>query len=135
VSARTTTTTTTTTDAGPYVVEHSDLVWLESVYRGFSSVGIDKFIRHSCVPSHHESFCRQPDRKGRERNSQQRKKCIVNYHEVGLVSKFHEYDSVMGLFIKMFGIKEVIKAPSFCVTTNLYRTNLLILTNYLSLMS
>eukprot|EP00529_Nitzschia_sp_RCC80_P036636 CAMPEP_0113439586 /NCGR_PEP_ID=MMETSP0014_2-20120614/115_1 /TAXON_ID=2857 /ORGANISM="Nitzschia sp." /LENGTH=195 /DNA_ID=CAMNT_0000330347 /DNA_START=218 /DNA_END=806 /DNA_ORIENTATION=+ /assembly_acc=CAM_ASM_000159 len=70
------------------------MVWLESVFRGFTKDGLQTFLQHSCVPSTHESFCNGK----RERA---RKRCIVVHHEVGLVKQFIRHNvsnKVLGLF-------------------------------------
>lgn len=57
--------------------------WLESVHRGFTKVGTNTFMGHSCVhDANHQSF-------GSHLNAPWRKKrAIVDHHEIGLVHKF-----------------------------------------------
>ena len=37
------------------------MIWLESVFRAFSKDGIQKFLKHSCVPPIDKSFCKADD--------------------------------------------------------------------------
>lgn len=68
-----------------------DGMWLESVFRAFSKDGIVRFLKHSCVPSNHRSFCRK------RKSAQNRKRCITVYHEIGMARKFPP-NQTLGLF-------------------------------------
>jgi hypothetical protein len=69
-----------------------DGIWLESVYRAFSSSGLTRFMNHSCVSKNHPSFC------GTARNGRKKKRCITRNHEVAMARQFASPEQVAGLF-------------------------------------
>lgn len=72
-------------------VDAEGQVWLESVFRSFSKEGLTKYLSHSCVPSDHQSFCRN------KKLTWVRKRCIVDHHEIAMARQFPP-DQVVGLY-------------------------------------
>eukprot|EP00536_Pseudo-nitzschia_multiseries_P011457 jgi/Psemu1/259839/estExt_Genewise1Plus.C_3910034 len=67
--------------------------WVESVFRGFDSYGVDVFMEHSCVPDSHGSFCNS------QLNKAKKKRCITEYHELEMAWQFPFPErQVQGLF-------------------------------------
>lgn len=62
--------------------------WVESIYRGFTKIGIDIFREHSCVPKDHPFFCPEKD---------DNKACIVNNFEHDLAIQY-PCDKVYGIY-------------------------------------
>ena len=62
--------------------------WVESIFRGFTTEGLDIFQQHSCVQEDHPFFCP---------TEEDQKSCIVNNFEHDLALKYHCND-VYGLY-------------------------------------
>jgi len=75
-----------------YSMTDSNGIWLESAYRAFDKYGINVFMNHSCHDRNHESFCHHV------RDSREKKRCIVNYHEIA-VARLFQPSQVKGLYL------------------------------------
>ena len=65
--------------------------WLESVLRGFSATGLQRFMQHACVPRNHFYFCPHLHSKIKK------KRCIVEHFEIAIASLFNR-SQIMGLY-------------------------------------
>lgn len=56
--------------------------WVESVYRGFTPQGVEKFLNHSCSQSSFNKCAKF------KQNTNRQKQCIINYHEKALSQSY-----------------------------------------------
>ena len=82
--------------------DEKNRTWLESVFRAFNDDGLSVFMKHSCVPAEHKSFCKTLTRKNKRKATtvqRKRKRCIIEYHEVAMAWQFPRPEQqVKGLY-------------------------------------